>query len=57
MPASVNRQIVLRRRLVESPLPAPKDGEILKAPDVFIGLLQGKSIGKLLVRVGEDPTR
>jgi NADPH-dependent curcumin reductase CurA len=40
MPASVNRQIVLRRRpvgmptpgdfeLVESPLPAPKDGEIL----------------------------
>ena len=40
MPASVNRQIVLRSRpvgmprpadfdLVESPLPAPKDGEIL----------------------------
>ncbi|HUP37678.1 MAG TPA: hypothetical protein VNC82_19795 [Candidatus Limnocylindria bacterium] len=57
MPAFVNRQIVLRRRLVESPLPAPKDGEILKAPDVFIGLRQGKSIGKLLVRVGEDPTR
>src|SRR5712691_3498422 len=28
-----------------------------KAPAAFIGLLQGKNFGKLLVRVGEDPTR
>jgi NADPH-dependent curcumin reductase CurA len=28
-----------------------------KAPEAFIGLLQGKNFGKLLVRVGEDPTR
>jgi len=27
-----------------------------KAPEAFIGLLQGKNFGKLLVRVGEDPT-
>ena len=27
------------------------------APDAFIGLLQGKNFGKLLVRVSEDPTR
>ena len=27
------------------------------APRAFIGLLQGKNLGKLLVRVGEDPTR
>jgi NADPH-dependent curcumin reductase CurA len=27
------------------------------APEAFIGLLQGKNFGKLLVRVGEDPTR
>jgi NADPH-dependent curcumin reductase len=27
------------------------------APRAFIGLLQGKNFGKLLVRVGEDPTR
>src|SRR5713101_2258127 len=26
-----------------------------KAPEAFIGLLQGKNFGKLLVRVGEDP--
>jgi NADPH-dependent curcumin reductase CurA len=28
-----------------------------KAPEAFIGLLQGRNFGKLLVRVGEDPTR
>src|SRR3984893_15390023 len=28
-----------------------------KAPEAFIGLLQGKNFGKLLVRVGEDPGR
>ena len=28
-----------------------------KAPEAFIGLLQGKNFGKLLVRVAEDPTR
>ncbi len=28
-----------------------------KAPGAFIGLLQGKNFGKLLVRVGEDPTK
>jgi hypothetical protein len=28
-----------------------------KAPEAFIGLLQGKNFGKLLVRVGEDPTK
>ena len=27
------------------------------APTAFIGLLQGKNFGKMLVRVGEDPTR
>ena len=27
------------------------------APDAFIGLLQGKNFGKLLIQVGEDPTR
>ncbi|MBI07695.1 MAG: NADP-dependent oxidoreductase [Rhodospirillaceae bacterium] len=27
------------------------------APDAFIGLLEGKNFGKLLVQVGEDPTR
>jgi hypothetical protein len=143
MPTSPNRQIVLRSRpvgmpkpgdfeLIESPVPAPKDGEVLcrtiylsldpymrarisgarsyaqsvepgqvivggtvgevlsdhmarlgdflkdcggwvregrlkhredivvgleKAPEAFIGLLQGKNFGKLLVRAGEDPTR
>ena len=28
-----------------------------KAPEAFIGLLQGRNFGKLLVRVAEDPTR
>ncbi len=28
-----------------------------KAPEAFIGLLQGKNFGKLLVRVGEDPAK
>jgi NADPH-dependent curcumin reductase len=28
-----------------------------RAPEAFIGLLQGRNFGKLLVRVGEDPTR
>jgi NADPH-dependent curcumin reductase CurA len=28
-----------------------------KAPEAFIGLLQGKNFGKLLVRVGEDSTK
>jgi NADPH-dependent curcumin reductase len=28
-----------------------------KAREAFIGLLQGKNFGKLLVRVGADPTR
>ena len=28
-----------------------------KAPDAFIGLLQGRNFGKLLVRLAPDPTR
>jgi NADPH-dependent curcumin reductase len=28
-----------------------------RAPDAFIGLLQGKNFGKLLVRLSDDPTR
>jgi NADPH-dependent curcumin reductase CurA len=28
-----------------------------KAPGAFVGLLEGKNFGKLLVRVGDDPTR
>ena len=32
-------------------------GGLEKAPEAFIGLLQGKNFGKLLVRVGEDPGR
>jgi hypothetical protein len=28
-----------------------------KAPEAFIGLLEGRNFGKQLVRVGEDPTR
>ncbi len=27
------------------------------APGAFIGLLQGENFGKMLVRVGADPTR
>jgi NADPH-dependent curcumin reductase CurA len=27
------------------------------APAAFIGLLSGKNFGKLIVEVGEDPTR
>ena len=27
------------------------------APDAFIGLLKGKNFGKLLIRLGDDPTR
>jgi len=27
------------------------------APEAFIGLLQGRNFGKLLVRLGDDPTR
>jgi NADPH-dependent curcumin reductase CurA len=30
---------------------------LAKAPEAFIGLLKGKNFGKLLVRVGADPTR
>ena len=26
------------------------------APEAFIGLLQGRNFGKLLVRLGDDPT-
>jgi NADPH-dependent curcumin reductase len=32
-------------------------GGLENAPEAFIGLLQGKNFGKLLVRVGKDPTR
>ena len=32
-------------------------GGLEKAPEAFIGLLQGKNFGKLLVQVGEDPTK
>ena len=28
-----------------------------KAPEAFIGLLRGQNTGKMLVRVGDDPTR
>jgi NADPH-dependent curcumin reductase CurA len=28
-----------------------------RAPAAFIGLLQGKNLGKMLVKVSEDPTR
>jgi NADPH-dependent curcumin reductase CurA len=28
-----------------------------EAPGAFMGLLEGRNVGKLLVRVGEDPTR
>ena len=28
-----------------------------RAPDAFIGLLQGRNFGKLAVRLAEDPTR
>jgi NADPH-dependent curcumin reductase len=28
-----------------------------RAPEAFIGLLQGRNFGKLLVKLGEDPTR
>ncbi|MBM4440406.1 MAG: NADP-dependent oxidoreductase [Candidatus Rokubacteria bacterium] len=28
-----------------------------QAPEAFIGLLQGRNFGKLIVKVGEDPTR
>jgi NADPH-dependent curcumin reductase CurA len=28
-----------------------------KAPEAFIGLLQGKNFGKLLIRLSPDPTR
>jgi NADPH-dependent curcumin reductase len=27
------------------------------APDAFIGLLQGRNFGKLIVQLGDDPTR
>ena len=30
---------------------------IERAPDAFIGLLQGRNFGKLLVRLAPDPTR
>ena len=63
MPTSVNRQIVLRRRpvgmpkpgdfdLVESPLPAPKDGEILTRT-IYLSLdpyMRGRISGAKLVR-------
>ena len=28
-----------------------------QAPEAFIGLLQGRNFGKLVVRLAEDPTR
>jgi hypothetical protein len=28
-----------------------------RAPEAFIGLLRGRNTGKMLVRIGEDPTR
>jgi NADPH-dependent curcumin reductase len=28
-----------------------------RAPEAFIGLLHGRNFGKLLVKLGEDPTR
>ncbi|HEY3187507.1 MAG TPA: NADP-dependent oxidoreductase, partial [Solirubrobacteraceae bacterium] len=28
-----------------------------RAPRAFIGLLEGQNFGKMLVRVGDDPTR
>jgi NADPH-dependent curcumin reductase CurA len=27
------------------------------APEAFIGLLQGKNFGKLIIKLGADPTR
>jgi NADPH-dependent curcumin reductase CurA len=31
--------------------------DLARAPEAFIGLLQGRNFGKLIVKVGEDPTR
>jgi NADPH-dependent curcumin reductase CurA len=28
-----------------------------RAPEAFVGLLQGRNFGKLVVRLGADPTR
>jgi len=28
-----------------------------RAPEAFVGLLQGRNFGKLLVKLGDDPTR
>jgi NADPH-dependent curcumin reductase len=28
-----------------------------RAPEAFIGLLQGRNFGKLVVKLGDDPTR
>jgi NADPH-dependent curcumin reductase len=28
-----------------------------RAPEAFIGLLQGRNFGKLLVKLGDDPSR
>lgn len=28
-----------------------------RAPEAFIGLLEGRNFGKLLVKLGDDPTR
>ena len=28
-----------------------------RAPDAFVGLLQGRNFGKLWAKLGEDPTR
>jgi NADPH-dependent curcumin reductase CurA len=30
---------------------------LARAPEAFIGLLRGKNVGKMLVKVGDDPTR
>jgi NADPH2:quinone reductase len=30
---------------------------LASAPEAFLGLLSGKNFGKMLVKVGQDPTR
>lgn len=46
----LNRQIVLNARLHSAP--KPSDFRLEQAPEAFIGLLEGKNSGKLVIQVG-----